>query len=572
LSKESFILCGGVATPAGVSETDAVRLNFDGPNANAQLKLENISKAMVANLPPELIDLLEIAAYVYCGDQATTRGGNSVKDFGATWRRKFRFHIPVRKLALWSSEEVQTALRETIGFLSDDEYEFQFYQSKRPPPLTNYMDFGPGGGTGIKPEEVVLFSGGLDSLGGAVQEALVAKRKIVLVSHRSSSKTAKLQSDLMDDLERKSSNRPFHIKVWCNKDKDLGREYTQRTRSFLYASLAAVVARLFGLWRIRFYENGVVSINLPISAQVIGSRATRTTHPQVLNGFSAIFSAVFGKPFEVENPFRWKTKAEVVKFIRDNGCGEMVKHTMSCTHVWEKTNMHSHCGICSQCIDRRFATLAAGCSNAEDPKEMYKVDLLTGDRPVGDSRTMLESDTRTAKRVKDMSETTFFSEFGEVSRVIRSVRGMPPDEVAANVLGIYKRHAQEVADVITSGFRSHAQDLSDGTLPDSSLLILALPDGYKKPQADAKESGKLQAIPPIVCSYGELKRDKETWNRYFNHAATLDNNGKVLWVETSVEAHWQDKQKAEIIGMHVTSYSTIANKLFPRRPNRRKRK
>ena len=203
---------------------------------------------------------------------------------------------------------------------------------------------------------------------------------------------------------------------------------------------------------------------------------------------------------------------------------------------------------------------------------MYKVDLLTGDRPVGDSRTMLESYTRTAKRVKGMSETAFFSEFGEVSRVIRSVRGMPPDEVAANVLGLYKRHAQEVAEVITSGIRSHAQDLSDGTLPDSSLLILTLPDGYKKSPVEANEGGKLQGFPAIVCSYGELKRDKETWSRYFNHAATLDNDGKVRWVETSVEAHWQDKQKAEIIGMHVTSYSTIANKLFPRRTNRRKRK
>ena len=43
---------------------------------------------------------------------------------------------------------------------------------------------------------------------------------------------------------------PVHI----NKDKGLGREYTQRSRSFLYASIAATVAHAYGLSRIRLYE------------------------------------------------------------------------------------------------------------------------------------------------------------------------------------------------------------------------------------------------------------------------------------------------------------------------------
>jgi hypothetical protein len=66
--------------------------------------------------------------------------------------------------------------------------------------------------------------------------------------------------------------------------------------SFLYAALACVVARLFGKTRIRFFENGVVSINLPISEQVVGARATRTTHPVVLERFRRFF----GEPIEVD--------------------------------------------------------------------------------------------------------------------------------------------------------------------------------------------------------------------------------------------------------------------------------
>ncbi len=97
---------------------------------------------------------------------------------------------------------------------------------------------------------------------------------------------------------------------------------------------------MIGLNRIRFYENGVVSLNLPPAAQVVGARATRTTHPQVLNGFAKLFSSLAEKPFIVENPFLWKTKAEVVKLIGDAGCADLIKFSRSCTHTRDITKQH----------------------------------------------------------------------------------------------------------------------------------------------------------------------------------------------------------------------------------------
>ena len=486
MSNERVILCGGLLATGNVRGKDTVPLSLWGKDSNVTLKVGDISQKMVANIAPVLIDLLEIATYVYCADQATTRGGGSSREYGAKWRRQFQFHIPVREPDLWSSKPVRTALCETLGFLSDDEYEFTFKKLAKPPPVDQYLDFGDGGAAGFQAEEVILFSGGLDSLGGAIQEAIADKRSIALVSHRSSPKIDSRQKALLEDLRKHNpSKQPFHVPVWINKEKALGREYTQRTRSFLYASLGAVVARIFDLWKIRFYENGVVSINLPISPQVVGGRATRTTHPQVLNGFSEIFSAILQKPFAVENPFRWKTKAEVVKSIREAGCGELIKHTVSCTHVWEMTNLKTHCGTCSQCIDRRFGTLAAGCPDSEDPEEMYEVDLLRGERQPGDSRTMLESYVGMAKRVRSMSDMAFFTEFGEVHRVTRHIQGMRVDDAATQILAMYKRHATQVGDVITKGIQDHAQDITDSKLLSTSLLILALPDKYKRPAAFA---------------------------------------------------------------------------------------
>ena len=494
VSNERVILCGGLSAAGNVKGKAMVPLSLSGKDSNVKLRVGDISQKMAANIEPSLIDLLEIATYVYCADQATTRGGGSSRDYGAKWRRQFQFHIPVREPGLWSSKPVRSALCDTLGFLSDDEYEFTFKKLAKPPPVDQYLDFDAGGATGFQAEEVLLFSGGLDSLGGAIQESIGDKRAIALVSHRSSPQIDNRQRALLQDLKKHDPPKePFHVPVWINKEKALGREYTQRTRSFLYASLGAVVARIFDLWRIRFYENGVLSINLPISPQVVGGRATRTTHPQVLNGFSEIFSAIFQKPFAVENPFCWMTKAEVVRSIRGAGCGDLIKHTVSCTHVWAMTTLKTHCGTCSQCIDRRFGTLSAECPDLEDPEEMYTVDLLRGERVPGDSRTMLESYVGMAKRVRKMSDTAFFTEFGETHRVTQHIQGMSVHDAATQILALHKRHAKEVGDVITKGIQDHARDISDGKVPSTSLLILALPDEYKRPAtfADAPSTSVL---------------------------------------------------------------------------------
>jgi hypothetical protein len=480
VSDDRLILCGGVAAPANSRGKSALSLDAQHPDGNVMLKVRDISGRMTANMDPVLVDLLEIASYVYCADQATTRGGPTSQDFGAAWRRRFEFHIPVRQPDLWSSKPVRNALSDTLGFLSDDDYEFNFKKLRREQPMARYLDFSQDTDAGFQAEEVMLFSGGLDSLGGAVHEVLDEKRPIALVSHRSSGKIDAKQQHLVRELAARSSRKPLHVPVWVNKDKALGRDFTQRSRSFLFASMGAVVARLFDLSRIRFYENGVVSINLPISAQVVGGRATRTTHPRVLNGFSEIFSAVFEKPFAVENPFRWKTKAEVVEVIRAGGCGDLVRHAVSCTHVWDMTTLHTHCGKCSQCIDRRFATLAAGCTDKEDPAEMYEVDLVRGERPPGDSRTMLESYVSTAKRVRTMSDVAFFAAFGEAHRVIRHVLGMSTDGAAAEMLNLYRRHADAVFKVTTDAIAAYASEITSGTVPGSCLLILALPEEYKR--------------------------------------------------------------------------------------------
>src|SRR6185437_2244728 len=134
------------------------------------------------------------------------------------------------------------------------------------PSLKGYIDFGCTPYEGLI-EDVVLFSGGLDSLAGAVKESVIDKRRVLLVNHRTTEKVTPRHQHLLQTLLTHASGRePMHIPVRINKVKGLSREYTQRSRSFVFASLGATIATMIGLNRIRFYENGVVSLNLPPSA------------------------------------------------------------------------------------------------------------------------------------------------------------------------------------------------------------------------------------------------------------------------------------------------------------------
>ena len=89
------VLCGGASVATASSAPKPLVLDVQGPRPNVFLRISDISEAMTRNVPDVLMDLLEVALYVFSADQATGRGG--VRDTGRSWRRDFRFHIPVRQ-------------------------------------------------------------------------------------------------------------------------------------------------------------------------------------------------------------------------------------------------------------------------------------------------------------------------------------------------------------------------------------------------------------------------------------------------------------------------------------------
>jgi 7-cyano-7-deazaguanine synthase in queuosine biosynthesis len=469
VTNERSVRCGA-ARGAGLPPTKRgqLALRMWEPHANVRVKVEDVSHALWADVPDVLLDLVDLASYVYAADQAVSRGDTDDRGFGALWRRGFHFAVPVRRPDLWGSPAVREELEGTLSFLSEDEHHFHFEPLTDPPPRDRYLEFDTArfGGT---VQEVMLFSGGLDSLAGAAQQAVACRRKVVLVHHRSNTKIDGVVRRLANDLREKAEGcSPVLLPVRVSKARGLSREPTQRARSFLFAALGATVAVMLGLDRVSFYENGVVGINLPLAAQVVGARASRTTHPRALAGFARLLGRLTGKPFSFDNPFLWLTKAEVVRVLADARCADLIAHTRSCAFPRAASNERPHCGECSQCIDRRFAVLAAR-QEAFDPESGYKVDLLTGARAAGAPQVILAVYAETASRIGRMGAAEFFRTYGEVSRLVASVKE-PPGVVAQQVFRLYQRHAAEVNQVIDAAFGANGSRFRERTLPPTCLL------------------------------------------------------------------------------------------------------
>jgi hypothetical protein len=510
---ERLVLCGG-AKRGG--EDSTLRLALAGSRQNVTLKLEDIAKRLLNNIPDLLVDLVEIASCVYCADQATGRGGAAQVGMGSAWRRSFRFVIPVRHPNHWNRKAVLEPLCDALF----DDYLFEFEEAPDPTPLETYLELS-GDDPGFKADEVLLFSGGLDSLAGAVEELSTSRKNVALVSHRSSPKIFDHQKQLVADLRKRFPKRVMHFPVQVTRQESLRvQEYTQRTRSFLYMALACVVARMFGSTRARFFENGVVSINLPISDQVVGARATRSTHPVALERFRRFLGAAIGQPIGLENPFIWKTKADVIRSIVAGGCGPLIKYTVSCTRVYEMTKLHTHCGCCSQCLDRRFAVLRAGAGE-HDPVEMYKVELLTGARDKPSDQTMAESYVRTAVELCDMGEFAFFDRYtGETARVCAGFPRMKPDDVAREVLNLHHRHGRAICDVLKSAVQDYSADLVNRSLPASSVLIMAVVPG----ETPAIASGGKRDDPFQILIEDEM--ETATARQYAPEASAITPKGR----------------------------------------------
>jgi hypothetical protein len=436
-----------------------------------------VARTFQHNISPRLMDFLEIASYVFAADCSTQRGEWKDEKSEEPWGRDLAFLIGVREPQFWETPKVKSLMKEVLSFLSNDTYSFQFVPLEKDRRLqTPYFEFRDKDDWPFhKPDRVVMFSGGLDSLAGIVESA-ASGGKSVLVSHRPVSTLDARQRKLFGELLKTYPGQLFHVPVWINKDERFGREPTQRTRSFLFTALGTIVAQSIDAQGIRFYENGVLSVNLPLAEEALRARASRTTHPVTLHLLSSLAAAVTGRELLIDNPFLHKTKTEVVQILAKHDQTDLIPLSCSCSHLMFQPSKRRHCGSCSQCIDRRFALAGAGLLS-KDPEQDYASDVFIGARRKELDRSIAVDYTRHGIELERRSDFEIAGNFN--AEISRAVRYEPKRREAAEALiSMYKRHGTVVRRVLEEQLRANAPKLIDRTLEGTSLLALAIGQNY----------------------------------------------------------------------------------------------
>lgn len=312
---------------------------------------------------PAAVDLLYLAMAVYAADLRIPRRLTLDR-----WSRDIIVHFPVQDISLWSAQVPH--VENMLGFLTGDRWSLMLRdrpasRSEGKAPTLDYV------------QRVCLFSGGLDSLIGAA-DILADGQSVALVGHHGAGTTNSVQDRVLSAINGKygAAAVPFMFYVQPPKRKIKDGEPSMRSRSFLFFSMGAAVSSALGGKPLIVAENGLISLNVPLTSSRNGSLSTRTTHPHYMSMFMDLLCSL-GLANDVDLPYRFCTKGEMIKNTREPSLlAETARLTMSCSHPeagrFRGFSPNDHCGYCVPCIIRRAAMHAAGLVDAS-----YNVDVRT---------------------------------------------------------------------------------------------------------------------------------------------------------------------------------------------------
>lgn len=446
--------CGPFPATAGANTW----LNPAGPSANVLIDLAQIELASDSDMLAVCHDFMVIAAYVLLTDGAVTRGPKT-DPFARKWRRDLLLHVPVREPDRWSA--AKAALVAALEWTTDDSWDFEFRAEA--PEQQLRLSLAPVGEEA--PSCVVLFSGGLDST-AAVLALVDAGERPQLVSHWTTQTGRHHREEVLARLRSALPTWRFpNPTLHTMRRAGDAAEYTQRSRGFLYLSAGVAVAVQSGLGRLVVAENGVTSLNLAQSGQAVGAMRSRTTHPKTLALFRALV-AELGLPVAIETPLADSTKGEVIRETVRLGGAPLAHSTFSCATSMFTSAAQPHCGVCSQCVDRRFAGVWAGWDDDLECVQ-HQIDLFRDPLADGEAAMYAEHYLRFASDITVMSQDEFVSKHDVWRAAV--VAGDPAAEME-RIYALVRRHAQQV-EVAYGGVCARNQaDYLAGRLPADGLL------------------------------------------------------------------------------------------------------
>lgn len=320
---------------------------------------------------PIAVELFRVAVASYTADVRIARD-----DAFDRWTRDLVLHLPSSNPSAW--DPALPILTELLTFLTGDHWDVRVRRARvaRPAPQPDIIRKS----LELAADAVCLFSGGLDSLAGAIDQ-LDSGRRLALVGHNARGAhrfSSPRQTALHQALSAAYGNDAATLlQFWITPDAKIGKnEPTQRGRSILFLTLGALVASALGAGTpLIVPENGFISLNAPLTPGRLGSFSTRTTHPHTLELFEQLLAAL-GLDVPIEFPYRFLTKGELLAACADQlRLSATARTSNSCAHPNERqadpARPQDHCGYCVPCIIRRTAMSCIGLDNPND----YRFDL-----------------------------------------------------------------------------------------------------------------------------------------------------------------------------------------------------
>lgn len=528
--KQHIVICGDLKLGKKYSSKEKYIIhnfecNPESRHRNVNINLPHFVKIVGCHFPNRIKDLLEIASYVYASDRMIDRGATNAMEY-MRWSRKLHYHIKVRDLKFWNTKDVKDSICEALTFVSGDySFEFSFYAGGQDFGQISLTDSEGFDFQSKDNSHICLFSGGLDSLAGALK-LLSEGKNLILISHRSNNMgVSATQNGILKRIMTDYPDRvqPFYFS--CNLKGERAIEETQRSRIFLYTSIAFSLMSLASEESINIFENGITSINFSKRQDAMNARTSRTTHPKTLNLIQSFFALVGGKKVEVKHPFLFNTKSDILEIIKTNKKEGYINSTLTCTKTFlkfkNKSNA-SHCGRCSQCVDRRFAAYATGL---EEFDAIYDMDISKDSIDDQEGFTHLHDYLYKVFELKAESETSFgFDFYDELTDLLPYLQGNDNTDKAKSIFNLVKNHTARI-DTAIQRIRE-GEDLSKPKQQNTIFNILDTRSYLKTPSDIAVEGLCSELSKSIPIAFQSQKpANEKVLNDHIQAFIEKDGNG-----------------------------------------------
>ena len=356
----------------------------DFRHVSFEADLAALSQPARRPLSPREADFAWLALAVYLADRTAPRHpyGSNGPEF---WRRRIHVHLPVRNQGIW--EKAAGELVSALEFLTEDDWSFEFLPGRAAFEAERQEHFQDPDASPVA--WTSLFSGGLDSLAGAIHWLRKELGLGLLVSGQTHNRIAAGQQGQANELGRRFQRRVAHAGIRYglpDKRGMEGFESSQRARAFIHTALGAIAALRAGTDRLFLFENGFGALNLPCDSAQFGSQNSRGTHPIFLRRMSAVVGAVFEAPsFLVSNPFLFLTKAEMLSGPDMRPFEGLLHRSFSCDRFPNYRQKIPQCGRCASCLIRRLAFHESGL---DDDPNGYACDVFRAARSLRESELL----------------------------------------------------------------------------------------------------------------------------------------------------------------------------------------